>query len=186
MQSKDDFSIQTVLNFWFDESVKAQWFNATQALDDEIRERFQRMWQAAVRGELDNWLDFAEGCLALAIVLDQFPLNMYRGLALSFSSEGKAIEVSKQSIERGFDQQLASDRLAFLVMPLMHSEDLADQDRAVGLFESAGLEANARFAHHHRELIRQFGRFPHRNEILGRECTEEETAYLQSKQAFLG
>lgn len=186
MPIMDEFVIQDVLDFWFDEPIKAQWFNSTPQFDNEIRQRFQALWQAVVRGECESWLDSAEGCLAMAIVLDQFPLNMYRGMALSFSSEAKAIAVSKQAIDRGYDKLLATDRLAFLYMPLMHSEDLADQERAVKLFEAAGLASNARFARHHRDLIRQFGRFPHRNEIIGRQSTQEEIAYLQSKQAFLG
>jgi uncharacterized protein (DUF924 family) len=111
---------------------------------------------------------------------------MYRGQAKSFASETQAIAISLHAIEKGFDRELSTDRLAFLYMPLMHSEELVDQDRSVELFEAAGLESNARFARHHRELIRRFDRFPHRNAILGRQSTPEELEYLASNQAFTG
>ena len=124
--------------------------------------------------------------LALAIVLDQLPLNMYRGEARSFSTEAKAISVSKQAIEAGLDNALAKDKVGFLYMPLMHSEALADQQLSVEKFEQAGLQDNARFARHHMGLVERFGRFPHRNAILGRQSSEDEIEYLNSEQAFKG
>lgn len=183
---QNEESFLTVLEFWFSPRIEPRWFNASPELDAEIRGRFQSLWQAGVKGMLDDWMDSAEGCLGLAIVLDQFPLNMYRGMALSFSSLNKAIEVSQHAIEHGLDARLSKDRLAFLYMPLMHSEHIADQNRSVALFEAAGLEANVRFARHHRDLIRRFGRFPHRNAILGRKSTRMEEEYLASEKAFTG
>ena len=111
---------------------------------------------------------------------------MYRGQARSFSTEARAIEVVLGAIDQGLDQQAPPEQRAFLYMPLMHSEELTHQDLSVSLFEAAGLASNARFARHHRELIRRFGRFPHRNRALGRDSTAEELAYLASDQAFTG
>jgi uncharacterized protein (DUF924 family) len=172
--------------FWFSERVRPLWFRSTPEFDTQLRERFLATWQAATAGELDGWRDCAEGALALVIVLDQFPLNMFRGEARSFSTEQRAREVAAEAVARGFDQELDKSRLAFLYLPFMHSEDPADQERSVALFEAAGLQDNLHFAHHHRELIRRFGRFPHRNAILGRESSAEELEYLASKEAFLG
>ncbi|MDD5331148.1 MAG: DUF924 domain-containing protein [Sulfuricella sp.] len=175
-----------ILNFWYSDRMRPRWFDSTPELDAEIRASYEPLWRTAGSGALDSWKASAEGCLALAIVLDQFPLNMFRGEAISFSTEKKAVETSKYAVARGYDQTLPADRLAFLYMPLMHSEDLADQDLSVQLFERAQLADNLRFARHHRELIRRFGRFPHRNAILGRKSSPEEIAYLNSKEAFLG
>ena len=178
--------IEQVLAFWFADGMSKRWFRSTPELDAEIRERFMGTWQAAAAGGLDAWRDSANGCLALAIVLDQFPLNMFRGQADAFATEAAAIEVARHAIAAGYDRALDGDRLGFLYMPLMHSEKLADQDLSVQLFEAAGLDSNARFARHHRELIRRFGRFPHRNAILGRTSTVLERLYLASKEAFTG
>lgn len=175
-----------ILQFWFAPEHSKLWFNATAEFDQLVRDRFETTWQAARDGQLDHWQASATGCLALTILLDQFPLNMFRGMAQSFSTEAKAISVTKQAIARGLDQAIDNEHLAFLYMPLMHSENLADQELSLQLFTAAGLTANMRFARHHRDLIARFGRFPHRNSILGRASTAEEISYLNSKQAFKG
>lgn len=177
---------QEILDFWFTEPVRSHWFSATPELDQEIANRFHRLWGQARDGQLDHWMTSAEGCLALAIVLDQFPLNMFRGQAESFATEAQSREVARFAIQRGFDRLLGDSQRAFLYMPFMHSESLEDQDRSVELFEAAGLKANLAFARHHRELIRRFGRFPHRNAILGRQSSREELDYLASDEAFTG
>lgn len=177
---------QDILDFWYSEEMQGRWFSSTPALDDEIRNKFESLWRKAAAGELDGWQETPEGCLALAIVLDQLPLNMFRGKAESFSTEQQAVKIARHAIEKGYDRRLPAGRLAFLYMPLMHSENLADQDLSVRLFEAAKLESNLRFAQHHRELIRKYGRFPHRNSMLGRQNTPEEIEYLASKEAFLG
>jgi len=177
---------QDILDFWYSEEMQSRWFASTPTLDAEILEKFEALWREAAEGGLDGWKESPDGCLALVIVLDQLPLNMFRGTAESFRTEQLAVETAKHAIRRGFDLHLPSERLAFLYMPLMHSENLADQELSVNLFEAAKLENNLRFAQHHRELIRRFGRFPHRNRILGRESSQEEIAYLASKEAFLG
>lgn len=175
-----------ILDFWFAEGMDKRWFRAAAEFDALVRERFEAIWRQAADGALDDWALTPEGALALVILLDQFPLNMYRNQPASFSSESKAIAISNAAIDHHFDRQLPRDRVAFLYMPLMHSEDLADQDRSVTLFEAAGLDDNLRFARHHRDLIRRFGRFPHRNAILGRVSSREEQDYLASKEAFTG
>ena len=177
---------QEIITFWFSEQVRPMWFRSTTEFDDEVRERFLETWQAATAGELDHWRQSAEGMLALIIVLDQFPLHMFRGKAESFSTGEKALKVADDAIARGFDRKLEPNYLPFLYMPFMHSENIEDQNRSVALFEAAGLKENLRFARHHCELIRRFGRFPHRNAILGRPSTDEEQAYLASKEAFHG
>lgn len=175
-----------ILDFWFSADVKPRWFSSTAELDRSIRERFEALWRQAVEGRLEAWKDTPEGCLALVIVLDQLPLNMFRGQALSFSSERQAIQVTRYALEQGYHRRIPAERLGFLFMPLMHSENLADQDLSVRLFEEAGLESNLYWVRHHRELIRRFGRFPHRNAILGRASSPEEIDYLNSKDAFKG
>ena len=177
---------QNILDFWYSKKMQGRWFSSTAELDDQIRSQFEVLWRKAAAGELEEWKETPEGCLALAIVLDQLPLNMFRGKAESFSTERQAIETAKHAIDNGYDQRLQAERMAFLYMPLMHSENLADQDLSVKLFEAAKLENNLRFAQHHRELIRKYGRFPHRNRLLGRQSTPEEIEYLASTEAFLG
>lgn len=176
---KDDELIREILDFWFSDSSKALWFNSTEAFDAEIRERYENIWGLARAGVYDHWEQDAEGALALVIILDQFPLNMFREDARQYSTEAHAREVARHAIENGLDQQLSAAQKAFLYLPFMHSESLEDQDYSVALYENAGLEDNLRFARHHREVVQRFGRFPHRNEVLGRNSTEQEIEYLK-------
>ncbi len=173
-----------LLDFWFSEPMNQHWFKSTPEIDHELIQRYVDLWQQAAVGELDHWRQSPCSCLALIILLDQLPLNMFRGQAKSFSTEDRAIEVCLYGLEQGYDQQLPHAQQAFFYMPLMHSEQLPHQRRSVELYQHAGLTGNLRFARHHCELIKRFGRFPHRNAILGRKSTPAETAYLQSKQAF--
>ena len=177
---------QEIVDFWFSDEISKLWFKSTPEFDQLLTHRFEETWQQASRGELDHWMDSANGCLALVIVLDQFPLNMYRASAKSFSTEAKSRAVAAVAIERGFDKVLAATQRTFLYMPYMHSESLADQDLALELFDQPGLEDNLRFCHHHRTIVENYGRFPHRNEALGRVSSEAEIEYLNSKQAFTG
>jgi uncharacterized protein (DUF924 family) len=177
---------QDILDYWYSPRLSKHWFSSTPELDAEITDRYQSLWEQAAAGALDDWMDTPEGSLALAIILDQFPLNMFRGQAKSFSTEARAIAIAKHAIDSAFDRRLDKDRLAFLYMPLMHSENLADQDMSVKLFGEAGLIDNHRFAEHHRDIVRRFGRFPHRNGILGRASTAAELQYLASEGAFTG
>jgi uncharacterized protein (DUF924 family) len=173
-----------VINFWFSEPVKSKWFRSTVEFDAELKHRYEALWKSGCARELDNWQDHAKGALALVILLDQFPLNMYRDSPLGYSSEAQARDVSRLAIQQGFDKNLQNPEKAFLYMPFMHSEDIEDQNISVSLHESGELENNLRFARHHQEIIRRFGRFPHRNKVLGRESTPEEISYLNSKEAF--
>lgn len=181
-----DKKINNVLDFWYSERISKQWFASTLALDTEIRETYEPLWQDAADHKLDNWMNDARGCLALCIVLDQFPLNMFRGDAKSFSTEQQAVTVAKHAIENSLDEEISDNEVAFLYMPLMHSENMADQNLSVECFSKRDLKNNERFAKHHREIVQRFGRFPHRNEILGRESSACEKNYLNSKEAFTG
>ena len=177
---------ESIIKFWYSDRIKSQWFKSTKELDQEIKDSYENIWKDAIRGGYKHWNDSAEGCLALAIIFDQFPLNMFRGEIKSFSTEGMAVKVSKHAIEKGFDQDLGKGKVTFLYMPLMHSENIEDQNLSVSLFEKMQLDDNARFAKHHRGIIEKFGRFPHRNEILQRTSSQSEIEYLNSDDAFTG
>ena len=175
-----------ILEYWFSDEIKPYWFASTPEIDAEMRDRFLTLWKQAKAGKKDHWKETGKGCLALCIVLDQLPLNMFRGDIKSFSSEQQAVEIAKYAIQNNLDSEVDDEQVSFLYMPLMHSENLADQDLSVACFEKADLEGNIRFAKHHRGIIAEFGRFPHRNEILGRESTQKELIYLASNRAFIG
>ena len=177
---------QKIIDFWFSDETRKLWFKSTPEFDREMTARYQDTWERACRGELDHWMQTAQGCLALVIVLDQFPLNMFRGTAQSYASEARSREVAATAIERGFDSTLPAEQRAFLYMPYMHSEALEDQVLALQLFDQPGFESNFRFARHHHAIIEKYGRFPHRNAVLGRDSTEAEIEYLNSKEAFTG
>ena len=179
-------SPQEVLEFWYSESSKNLWFTSTNEFDLLIKSKYEELWESAAAGELDDWRNDAESSLALIIVLDQFPLNMFRGTAKSFATESDAIRVTHHAIAKNFDQQLPNSMLSFFYMPLMHSENLEDQELSVQFYQRAQLESNLRFAKHHRDIIKKFGRFPHRNSILGRTSTKAEIDYLSSTEAFKG
>jgi uncharacterized protein (DUF924 family) len=181
-----DPEARALLDYWYAPAMRRRWFDSTPALDAEIRERFEDLFRRAASGELDAWLDDPDEALALVIILDQLPLNMYRGRPEAFASEAIAIAAAKRAIELGHDLDIAKERLQFLYMPLMHSEALADQDMSVAMFARAGLDENLRYAEHHRDIVRRFGRFPHRNAILGRESRPEELDYLAAPGAFKG
>ena len=179
-------SPDAIITFWFSEPVRSQWFGGSRELDDDILRRFEPSWQAARDGQLNDWEQTAEGALALVIVLDQFPLNMYRGQAISFSTEAASREVADRAIAAGLDQQLSDDQKVVLILPYMHGESMASQDRAVELFTNNGLTENVKWANHHRDIVKRFGRFPHRNAILGRDSSAEEIAWLNSPDGFKG
>lgn len=166
-----------ILEFWRDAGPK-QWFAHNEGFDSAIRDRFEAVHLAGSRGEYRDWIETAEGALALVIVLDQFPRNLYRGSAHAFATDPLARATARAAITRGHDQAIPPPLRLFFYMPFEHSELPEDQDRAVELISAVGDEGYTRFAHLHRELIARFGRFPHRNACLGRESTDEELAYL--------
>ncbi|WP_192036332.1 DUF924 family protein [Halomonas sp. YLGW01] len=173
-----DVGPEAVLDFWFEELTPRQWFAKDAALDARIAERFVTLWSAAREAELWGWRMTPEGRLAEILVLDQFSRNMHRDHPLAFAQDALALVLAQEAVAQKADRALATRQLPFLYMPYMHSESLRVQDEAVVLFDRPGLEDNLRFAHRHRDIIRRFGRYPHRNAILGRESTSEEDAFL--------
>ncbi len=167
-----------VLHFWFSELDPAQWWQADDALDQLIRDRFLSCWKRAAEGQLDHWQEEAPSCLALIIVLDQFSRNLHRGTPKAFSQDGKALKIAETALEKGFDQQVEPQKRMFFYMPFEHAEDMAMQEKSVALFERLGLKEQTDYAIRHRDIIARFGRFPHRNAILGRESSREETEFL--------
>ena len=141
-----------ILTYWFSDAVRSHWFSSTPELDAEMKDKFLTLWKQVKADEKPHWKETPEGCLALCIVLDQLPLNMFRGDPKSFSTEQQAVEITKFALQQGFDEQISNDRVSFLYMSLMHSENLADQDLAVASFEKANLEGSIRFAKHHRGI----------------------------------
>ena len=177
-------AIGDVLDFWFSERAQALWFEKSDAFDAEIARIFEATHKAALAGELDGWAETAEGGLALVVLLDQFPRNMYRGNPQSFAADAKARAIARLCLKRGHDMTIDLDRRTFFYLPFEHSEDIEDQDLSVRLFrERSGKERNIEFAEAHRDVIRRFGRFPHRNEVLGRQNTPEEEDYLSEPDA---
>jgi uncharacterized protein (DUF924 family) len=173
-----DITPADILTFWR-EAGYDRWYKKDDAFDAEVRRRYLALWQRAVAGELSAWETSDDGALALTIVLDQFPRNMFRGEARAFSSDAMARDVAARAIARGADSRIDPELVEFLYMPFMHSEHLADQLRCVELFRSAPNPDNRRYAEEHAEIIRRFGRFPHRNRVLGRAMTAEEQAFLE-------
>jgi uncharacterized protein (DUF924 family) len=174
-----DISPEDVLTFWRNAGEK-RWWGKDDAFDAEIREKFLDLWNAAASGRCAHWEESADGALALVIVLDQFPRNMFRDDPRTYASDALARDVARRAVDNGADARLAENLRGFLYMPFMHSEHLADQERCMALFEQTGDVEQAKYAGHHADIIRRFGRFPHRNRLLGRASTDEEQAFLDS------
>lgn len=190
--------IDTVLNFWFGDGARRdpaevaalseRWFAGGPRFDEEIRHRFDALWRRAAAGELDHWSETSTGRLALIIVLDQFSRNLARGTAAAFAQDAAACRLTLEGLAAEHDADLSPMERVFFLMPLQHAEDLAVQERSVVEYQRLCDEAppawrtplaeNLRYAHDHRDVIARFGRFPHRNQALGRTNTEEEQAYL--------
>ncbi|WP_343559290.1 DUF924 family protein [Kiloniella sp. b19] len=170
-----------VLKFWFEQNKPEQWFMKSDSFDEAVRTNLGERHEQAVTGALDHWMESPDGCLALIILLDQVPRNIFRGSPRSFASDEKARKICYHMLEKGFDAEFEGDRLAFCYIPLEHSESLADQERSVELFEAlrAFQESYYDYAVQHRVIIERFGRFPHRNAVLGRSSTDEEQAFLK-------
>lgn len=167
--------MEDVLTFWFADPDRA--WRKDPAFDEEIRRRFGDLHAAVVRGEHEAWRTTPRGALAYVIVLDQFSRNLYRGDPRAFAADAQARAAAAEAVAAGHDQALTTAERGFLYMPFMHSEALADQDRAVALFRPLG-GASLEFAERHRDIVARFGRFPHRNAVLGRASTPEEAAFL--------
>lgn len=168
-----------IITFWREAGL-ARWYTRDEAFDAEIRRRYLPTWEAALAGERDRWQDSDDGALALLIVLDQFSRNMFRGDPRAFAADAKAREVADRAIAHGVDQRIDGVMRQFIYLPFEHSEDIADQQRSVALFKALGDAENLRYAEIHEDIIRKFGRFPHRNPVLGRATTEAEQAFLSA------
>ena len=170
-----------VLNFWLDEVDQKQWYIQDDDLDRKIVEKFEATWNEAMEGSWGLWLTYPSGALAYIILTDQFPRNMFRDSAKAFASDRMALAVAKQAIHRGWDLKIDEPARQFFYLPLMHSENLCDQERCIRLMKERMPEtgeSNLIHAKAHREVIRLFGRFPYRNEALDRQMTESEQAYV--------
>mgnify|MGYP000244677205 CR=1 FL=1 len=174
--------VDQVLEFWLNEAGPDKWYLSDPAFDAEITERFLPMWQEAFDGGCALWLTSARETLGYLVLTDQFPRNMFRGDARAFSTDINARAAAKCAIDRGWDLRIAEPHRQFFYLPLMHSENLCDQERCVRMMlermpETGG--SNMLHAKAHREVIREFGRFPYRNEALGRSSTSHEIAYME-------
>lgn len=173
-------SAQDILDFWFEDTQPAQWFQINPDFDAAITERFSDAYDKAARGIFDDWKTDPEECLALCILLDQFPRNMYRNTPKAFATDGKALVIAKFALSKGFDQVLSPLKRRFLYLPFEHSENLNDQRKCVELFEKMKKDdpLGYDYALRHLKVIEKYGRFPHRNKILSRMNTPEEEEYL--------
>jgi len=175
----DEATPAEILAFWR-EAGHDRWYRQDGAFDDEVRRRYLALWHEAAAGKLASWEASDEGALALTIVLDQFPRNMFRGDRRTYATDAMAREVASRAIDRGADAQIDPALKEFLYLPFMHSEHLSDQFRCVDLFRKSGDAENLKYAEGHADIVRRFGRFPHRNRLLDRRTTPEEQAFLEA------
>jgi uncharacterized protein (DUF924 family) len=185
-----DARARDVLDWWFGPpaigaaALRPMWFVKSEATDREIRERYAPLMEEALQGRLDGWAAERDSALARILVLDQFTRNVLRGMARVFTGDAQALAAAREMVAAGRDRQLPAARRAFVYMPFEHAEDMAAQDEAVRLFTALAAEAPEmaemlNYAHRHRDVVARFGRFPHRNEVLGRPSTDEEIAFLR-------
>lgn len=177
-----DVTPAEIVTFWR-EAGPDKWFADDHAFDLAVRSKFLAAHEAAARGEIAAWQDDREGALALVLLFDQFPRNMFRGEARAFATDAMARAAADRAIARGFDQATDLTMRPFFYLPLMHSEALVDQDRCVRLYEALADAEHLRYAREHRDVIRTFGRFPHRNRALGRTTTQAEREFLEGDDA---
>ena len=169
-----------ILKFWFEETKPAQWFQKNSDFDTDIRARFLADYTLAMEDIYDGWMESAKGCLALIILLDQFPRNMFRGSAKMFASDHKALVIAKHAVDKKFDTMMNVHEKVFLYLPFEHSEDMEDQMQSLALFEPTKDSDPTYYAYakRHYDVIKKFGRFPHRNDVLERQNTKLESEYL--------
>ena len=178
---------EAILKFWLDDVGPRRWYAQNSGLDATIRERFQGAWELALQGRFALWLAYPSGALAFCILLDQFSRNMFRGNAKAFSVDKFALAAAKSSIHQKWDLRIDEPARQFFYLPLMHSENLSDQDRCVRLIKTRlqhNNEDHLTHAKEHRDVIRAFGRFPSRNMALGRACTTPESEFIQAGEAL--
>lgn len=180
----EDARIDDLLAFWFAEGMEEKWFNGGAAFDEELESRFGALHDQACAGQLDAWSNTHRGALALIILLDQLSRNLHRGTPSAFKQDDKALSLALKALGEGWDQEFSERERQFFYLPLMHSEDPAHQQRCVALYEAIDNENSLKFAREHRDIIERFGRFPHRNAVLGRDSTDEEEAFLKEHKGF--
>jgi len=176
--------VPAVLNFWLNEVGPGGWFDSSDEEDVRLTHLFRALWEAQREKPADMFLADADTALAALILFDQFPRNMFRGQARAFATDPLALEIARGALERGFDDEFVEGARAFFYLPFMHSENLTDQERCVALFSRPGYELNLKFAIAHRDIIARFGRFPHRNAVLGRETLPEEEEAVAEGSAW--
>jgi len=174
--------MKEVIRFWFEELKPEDWFKKSEALDQEMRERFEGLYWKASRGELFGWRTTAEGRLAEILLLDQIPRNIFRGTAQAFATDSLALVLAQEGLTQA--QELPVVQRGFFYMPFMHSESLTIHEEALRLFDQPGLEKRLKYEKMHMDILQQFGRYPHRNAILGRPSTKEEEEYLKGHSGF--
>ena len=177
---------QEVLDFWFQRERKA-WFEKNPAFDEEIRQRFLCLYESGAAGKLNDWQETPTTCLALVILLDQFPRNLFRGTAKAFAADPMAREAAGLILANGWDRAMTPDERMFAYLPFEHSESLADQERCLALMKEIAVFPQTadlpKWAEAHLVIIRRFGRFPHRNAALGRDSTPEEIEFLKQPES---
>ena len=176
--------ISEIHDFWFNQLDKADWFKQSDDVDEEITERFGEIWEELRQHPASAFMDSAQMALSAIIMFDQFPRNMFREKGDAFSTDHLARQIADEAIERGYGNQLTEAEQHFLYIPYMHSEDLSDQNKSVLFFTELGDSDTLEFATKHRKMIEKFGRFPHRNKVLGRRTTPEEQEAIDSGFAW--
>ena len=169
-----------ILKFWLDDVGPSGWYAQSDALDKEITDRYLPTWQMASEGSFSLWLTYPSGSLAYIILLDQFSRNLFRNSPDAFAQDSKALAIAKTGIEAGFDKSHPDDLTPFFYMPFMHCENLEEQKTCLRLMQEMDAQDNVRAAKEHLEIIEKYGRFPHRNTVLGRASKPEEIAFLEA------
>ncbi len=180
MDAKNNPKAQEIIDFWTDDVGHENWYKQSDDIDAQISERYKALRDEAAKGEHDDWMESPEGALALMLLLDQFSRNLYRGDAESFAADAHARELAKQAIDRGYPESFAYALRQFFYMPFCHSEEIEDHNWLIEKAEEAGLADSLVDFHAHHDIIEQFGRFPFRNEALGRESSNEERDFMQN------
>jgi len=173
-----------VLKFWFEELTPEDWYSGKPEVDEKIRTRFSGLHADLMAAQPPEIMSDPLSALASVIVFDQFPRNIFRRQRAAFSSDDLALLVARNALDRGFEAGMSDPQKQFLYMPFMHSEVLADQERCVDLFKSLGSEEGVKYAVEHRDIVARFGRFPHRNRVLGRATSEDEAKFLEEHQGY--
>ncbi|HWM80702.1 MAG TPA: DUF924 family protein [Pseudolabrys sp.] len=175
MQSR--VSADDIVSFW-KAAGPQRWFEKDETFDQQLRDRFLATHEAAAEGQRADWEKSVDGTLALLLLLDQFPRNMFRNSARAFATDPQALALAKRALGRSFDARIDPQLRTFFYLPFMHSEDMVEQERCVALYRAASDANGLKWAQLHADIIERFGRFPHRNAVLGRETTAEEQAFL--------